>query len=234
VRLEVLDTGIGIARDELPLIFSEFYQVGVDATVSRQGYGLGLGIVQRMATLLQADIEVESEVGKGSRFSLTLPASDIDLTKRDESTAKYVSKRGTTQSTILLVEDDPSVRASMELLLKVYGHRIVTAASLDQALDVLYRGPQPELLITDFHLPGGKTGADVIDAVRETLGEHFPAIMISGDTSPEMGEFPHDAYLRFASKPIDADSLVALAEELLVQGGIGVLEEQNRLHRQDA
>ena len=73
VRLEVIDTGVGIPNDELALIFSEFYQVGVDVAVSRQGYGLGLGIVQRMASLLQAGIEVESELGKGSRFSLTVP-----------------------------------------------------------------------------------------------------------------------------------------------------------------
>ena len=79
VRLEVVDTGIGIAREELPLIFGEFYQVGVSATLSRQGYGLGLGIVQRIATLLKADIQVDSEAGNGSTFSLCVPAGALDL-----------------------------------------------------------------------------------------------------------------------------------------------------------
>ena len=77
--------------------------------------------------------------------------------------------------------------------------------------------PRPDLLITDFHLPGGKTGSDVIDCVREALGESLPAIMISGDTSAEIEDLSHDADVRFASKPIDPDSLVALVQELLAQ-----------------
>ena len=84
-------------------------------------------------------------------------------------------------STILLVEDDAAVRASMELFFRAHGHRIVSAASLDQTLAVVGKLPRPELLITDFHLPSGKSGSDVIRCVREALGECLPAIMITGD-----------------------------------------------------
>ncbi|MET0986828.1 MAG: ATP-binding protein [Steroidobacteraceae bacterium] len=217
VRLEVIDTGIGIPQEELPLIFGEFYQVGVSATLNRQGYGLGLGIVQRIAMLLKVDIEVESEVGKGSNFSLSAPAGELELAVRATRTSEQRVSNNATSSTILLVEDDASVRASMGLFLRVCGHRIVSAASMDQALALVGRLPRPDLLITDFHLPGGKTGSDVIRYVREALGESLPAILISGDTSAEIDDLSHGACVRFASKPIDADTLVSLVQELLVQ-----------------
>ena len=77
VRIEVLDTGVGIPADQLPYIYDEFYQVGVPTNASRDGYGLGLSIVQRLVKLLTLKLEVRSEVGKGSAFSLALPASSV-------------------------------------------------------------------------------------------------------------------------------------------------------------
>jgi len=79
------------------------------------------------------------------------------------------------------------------------------------------------LLITDFHLPGGMTGSDVIHSVRKVLGEKFPAIMISGDTSAEVSDLAHDAQVRFASKPIDPAALISLVQELLAPDNRGTL-----------
>ena len=93
----------------------------------------------------------------------------------------------------------------------------MSAASLDQTLAVVSKLPRPELLITDFHLPSGKSGSDVIRCVREALGECLPAIMITGDILAEVEDLPHDPDVRFASKPIDPDSLAALVQELLLQ-----------------
>jgi two-component system, sensor histidine kinase len=74
VRIEVLDTGIGIESDQLPYIYDEFYQVGVGPNSSRDGYGLGLSIVRRLVKLLDLALEVRSEFGKGSVFALELPS----------------------------------------------------------------------------------------------------------------------------------------------------------------
>src|SRR6185312_11365387 len=75
VRLEVADTGIGIPADQLPYIYDEFYQVGVPTNSTRDGYGLGLSIVQRLVKLLNLGFQVHSEGGKGSTFALVLPPS---------------------------------------------------------------------------------------------------------------------------------------------------------------
>jgi PAS domain S-box-containing protein len=216
VRLEVIDTGVGIPRTELPLIFNEFYQVGVETGESRQGYGLGLGIVQRMASILEARIDVESEVGKGSRFSLTVPASKPETVRQstDPQTPGKITP-ATATSTILLVEDHAAVRKAMQLFFEVHGYKVISAGSLDQSLAVIGQAPRPGLLITDFHLPGGVTGPDVIKSVREVMGESFPAIMISGDTSAEVSDLAHDGQVRFFSKPSNPDILLNLVQELL-------------------
>ena len=75
VRIDVIDSGIGIPADDLPHIYDEFYQVGTPTYGSREGAGLGLSIVRRLVDLLMLKFDARSEVGRGSRFSLFLPAS---------------------------------------------------------------------------------------------------------------------------------------------------------------
>ena len=216
VRLEVADTGIGIPADHLPYIYDEFYQVGVASNTSREGYGLGLSIVHRLVRLLGIRLEVNSEVGRGSTFTLELPAG-VRAAKEDIATAASAeqTEAHAVSACILLVDDDAGVRNATAMLLKVEGFEVVCAASLAEANQALREKPRVDLVIADYHLQNGETGIEVIAAARAVAGEHLGAVLISGDTSSTLRDVKPTGRLRIASKPIQADELLSILSELL-------------------
>jgi PAS domain S-box-containing protein len=214
VRLEVLDTGIGIPADQIARIFDEFYQVGVSPNATREGYGLGLSIVDRLVRLLGARLDVESEPGKGSRFALDLPAGETSGGEADEVGRKGTSARRAVVR-LLLVEDDAGVRAATAMLLRLEGYEVLAAGSVREALDLAARPEShPDLVVTDYHLGDGETGLQVLEALRDACGRTLSAVLITGDTSSAVRELGADPSLRVVSKPIDADQLVALLREM--------------------
>ena len=216
LRLEILDTGIGIPAEQIQYIYDEFYQVGVATNSTRDGYGLGLSIVQRLVKLLNLKLDVRSEVGKGTVFSLAVPASST-RTPRSHAPAPEIheSQQPIGAPRVLLVEDDRSVRDATRLLLTVEGYRVTGVATLAEALEHAARQNAIDLLVTDYHLAKGETGTAVISALRESLGKHLKAILITGDTSSAIKELPRDPFMRIASKPVQADELLTLMRALL-------------------
>jgi PAS domain S-box-containing protein len=214
VRIEVHDTGVGIAPEQLRLIYDEFYQVGVPTNSSRDGYGLGLSIVQRLVSLLGAELEVTSAPGKGSTFILTLPAGQG---AGPSAAAIPRAAPGMVQGQIhvLLVEDDASVRNATRLLLKSEGYVVTVASSLTEALERGSAMPKLDLLLTDYHLPNSETGMQVIASLREKRGYAVRAVLITGDTSQAVHELRVDPHVRIASKPIKAEDLMDILKSLL-------------------
>ncbi len=216
VRVEVVDTGIGIPQDQLPYIYEEFYQVGVPTNVSRDGYGLGLSIVQRLVKLLTLKLDVHSEVGKGSAFSLVLPASSGGASANPSSSAPSVElTHQIGEACVLLIEDDEAVRRATTLLLELEGYRVTPVASLNEAVRHVQSDNRVDLLISDYHLNDGETGTQVIATLREILGITLKAVLMTGDTSSAIKQLPGDRYLRMTSKPIQADELLAMLRALL-------------------
>jgi two-component system, sensor histidine kinase len=216
VRIEVLDTGVGIPADQLPFICDEFYQIGAPTNSSRDGYGLGLSIVQRLVKLLTLKLDVRSEVGRGSTFSLILPASRGQaVTAHHESTESPVLGPQIGKARVLVVEDDAAVRGATRMLLRVEGYRVTAVASLAEALKHVREGNRVDLLVSDYHLGEGETGTQVIAALREALGISLRVVLTTGDTSSAIKQLPRDPYLRITSKPIDAEELLMLLRALL-------------------
>lgn len=215
LSLEVLDTGIGIPAAQIQYIYDEFYQVGVPTNSTRDGYGLGLSIVQRIVKLLNLQLEVRSVVGRGSVFSLAVPASRARMRRsRTVQRETHPGQQSLGVPRVLLVEDDKSVRDATRLLLSVEGFQVTGVATLAEALQHAAENAI-DLLVTDYHLAGGETGTAVIAALREALGTHLKAVLVTGDTSAAVKELPRDPFMRITSKPVQADELLMLMRALL-------------------
>ena len=217
VRLEVLDTGIGIPAAQLPYICDEFFQVGVASNTTRDGYGLGLSIVQRITRLLDLKLDVESEVGRGSIFALTVPVGLERAASGADAPAPGIAgvrAAAAAVAHVLLVEDDEAVRGATRLLLRVAGYRVTVAASVAEAEARAREHPDVDLLISDFHLGASETGLQAIAAARAARGPTLRAVLVTGDTSSAVRELASDTHTRIASKPINADEFLALLDEL--------------------
>ena len=215
VRIEVLDTGVGIPGDQLRYIYDEFYQAGVGTNSSREGYGLGLSIVQHIVALLNVTLDAHSQVGKGSRFALTLPAGHGTVRRTPRAAAEPAPRVTQVPTRVLLVEDDAAVREATRMLLKSDGYHVTAVTSLAEALAHAAKDPRLDLLVTDYHLRDGETGMQVIAALREALRVPLRAILITGDTSAAVHELRMDPHLRLASKPIKAEELLGMLTALL-------------------
>jgi two-component system CheB/CheR fusion protein len=213
VRIAVSDSGIGIPATELAHIFEEFHQVGRDSQERNPGLGLGLAIVQRVASLLETRVDVTSELGRGSTFSLLLPLSDAEPLA-PAARPRALETAAPTGGTILLVDDDPGVLGATNLLLSLEpGFEVMTATSPPEAYSVLER-LTPDLIITDFHLDHPDSGVDIIRAARTRGGRSIPAILATGDTGSSMGRLNIEN-LHLISKPVDANALIGLVHQLL-------------------
>jgi len=214
VDIEVMDSGIGIPADQLQLIGEEFYQIGVPSNSTREGYGLGLSIVQRLIKLLALELRVRSEVGKGSVFSLRIRQSTETPTLERPQITSTATDGLAVNASILLVEDDPDVRNATRMLLRTEGYEVMTAASLVEALQRLRENGGTDLLVTDLHLAAGETGVQVISRLREELSATLKAVLITGDTSSAVKDLAHDPNLRIVSKPVQAEEFLGLVRDL--------------------
>ncbi|MBR1237297.1 ATP-binding protein [Bradyrhizobium sp. AUGA SZCCT0182] len=184
VRIEVWDSGVGIAQDQLPHIFQEYYQ-GAHGT-ERGGFGLGLAIVRRMGKVLDHRIDVRSTPGTGTGISIEVPRGDLS---RDaaESAQTPGLEGADLPGMILVVEDETSVRSSLHRLLKARGIEAIMVATADEALVRISRQEvRPDLLICDYNLRGSANGVDTVKILRAALGWSVPAIVMTGDIRSEV------------------------------------------------
>lgn len=211
VRLDVVDTGPGIAPEHADRIFDDLYQVGNPERNRARGHGLGLAIVRRAAALLGHRLDLSSQPGKGSCFSVYVPL--IRAHRRpDVPVRRHAPRQRVPDCALLVVEDDPEVSDAMVLTLEEFGGRVVKAACGREALDHLAKGWSPEMVIADFRLPGDMDGIDTVKAIRERIGP-VPACIISGDVSDEVRRRANREVGRFIAKPISPEALKAIVIE---------------------
>jgi signal transduction histidine kinase len=218
LRLEVVDSGIGIPAHEQERIFDEYYQI---AGKSAQGLGLGLPIVKSLGELLGHRVAVRSSLGRGSVFSIELErASGAVSSVTPPGPLLLSTLRGLT---VAVVDDDAEIRSSVGLLLENWGCRGIGGATVaDVERELRAQGLTPDALIVDYRLADAMDGLQAIEHLRAAFGHHIPALIISGTASlPFIRE--HAARIPVAMKPVPPGKLRAfLSQSVRASAGSGM------------
>ncbi|MGH6877158.1 MAG: ATP-binding protein, partial [Rhizomicrobium sp.] len=209
VRIDVRDCGIGIPRENVEKIFDPFF------TTKPVGQGTGLGLATVYGIIKQTGgfVGVESEVGKGTVFSIYLPRH------KGESVAQPAERPPprdiTGQDTILLVEDEEAVRSFAARALKLRGYQVLEAAGGEEALELVRRHPGAiHLLITDVVMPN-MDGPTLVRAVRR-LRPDLAVIFMSGYAEEAFRRHDENAAdLHFLAKPFGLKQLAAKVKDVL-------------------
>jgi len=218
VQIRVMDTGRGIAADQLDEIFVEFHQLNNPARDRRQGLGLGLAIVKRLANLLHHPLTVTSAPGRGSCFQITVPVSQPKQASPTEARSVAIAEpRWQLQGRrIMVIDDDLSVRDGMQSLLSHWGCRVLTAGSQPEAIARLTEEAAAlDLLIVDYRLSDHSSGIDVARELQRRLNYRFGILIVTGDTGPERLREADASGFPLLHKPVQPAKLRSTLQYLL-------------------
>lgn len=203
-RVQVRDSGIGIAPEHHARIFEEFYQVGNAERRREQGLGLGLAIAQRLARLLGHPLTLRSAPGRGTCFELRVPAAAGLLPR----TAEEVPAVRLTGLRLAVLEDEPEVAGALVLLLRQWGAQVQAFESAQALMQQVAHSGPPQALLADHRLPGGTSGAEAAARLRASCGFALPALILSGDMSPSLAQHLRDTGLAHLPKPVPVEKLL--------------------------
>ncbi|MGZ8387227.1 MAG: PAS domain-containing hybrid sensor histidine kinase/response regulator [Rhodoplanes sp.] len=207
VRIDVHDTGIGIAESSQRMIFEEFRRLDRAASVAR-GLGLGLSIVERIARVLNHTITLRSIPGRGSRFSVEAPiAESAPLQESSKPLSRTQSRFA--GAVVLCIDNEPIVLDGMESLLAGWGCQVLKARDLPAAIAAITAADHlPSALLVDYHLDAGN-GIDAVIELRRRFGADLPAILITGDRTQEVREAARACDIQVLNKPVKPAQLRA-------------------------
>ena len=184
VHVEVWDTGVGIRATDLPRVFDEFFQVGRGDRVRAQGLGMGLAIVKRLARLMGHELTVSSRPGRGTMFRIAIAIGGLPEIQDVTAAADTLPMPLLQPRTVLILDDEESIREGLCLLLNEWGFDAIAAGSIAEAVRAVGRlETPPDLILSDLHLGDGPDGIAGIAAIRQQCGFDVPAMLITGDTS---------------------------------------------------
>ncbi|WP_313478765.1 PAS domain-containing hybrid sensor histidine kinase/response regulator [Stutzerimonas kunmingensis] len=221
LRIEVWDTGRGIPEEELQAIFLEFNQLGIGRSAKRSGVGLGLAIVDRIASMLGYQVLVRSMPGRGSVFSIDVPLAEAMPRERVAAPA-IVPQLGDPLPgrRLLVIDNEESILLSMAALLEQWGCTVLTATDEQSAMTAL-DGVAPDAILADYHLDHGLTGWDVVLAVRGRFNQALPVVMITADRSDQCRQQLQGCGVPVLNKPVKPGKMRSVLSHLLAGNGNG-------------
>ena len=219
-ELQVSDDGIGIAPEDQERIFDAFSQANSDIERRSGGTGLGLAVTRNLCELLQGDIRLDSEPGKGTVFTVSLPLptdenTGVAFPRALEEVGEGVGPFTDRRRRLFIVEDNRINRELMEEYLRLEGFEVASAGTGEEALEKIPEA-EPDIVLMDMNLPGiqGDETTRLLKAREETSG--LTIIAVSAYTGADIRKRAMDAGCReYHTKPVDFPSLVKRMRELL-------------------
>ena len=211
--VEVWDTGLGIEPEQHEAIFQEFHQLNNPARDRRKGLGLGLAIAKGLTDRLGHKLTLRSRPGHGSVFRLEIPVYTGVIAADnlpDSSKISLIGKKA------LVLDDDPLALQSMGSLLQSWGMACELASAVDEAVGKS-KHCRPDIIITDYRLSEERTGAQAIALISLELGEQVPALIVTGDTSPQRLREASASGVPLLHKPANPDDVRRLINQALAQ-----------------
>ncbi|MEZ4367443.1 MAG: recombinase RecA [Kofleriaceae bacterium] len=215
VVVEVIDTGVGIAADDMPRVFRTFEQT--EAGRQAGGTGLGLAVSRELVELHGGSLDVASEPGRGTTFTLRLPIVAASMAPVAVTPAE-ITPPAQAQLWLLLVEDDEPSRRLLRYVLTRPGHQVAEAATVDDAL-VAARARRPDLVLTDIQIPGGGGSRLLAELQRDPDLAGVPVVATTahamvGDRERLLAQ----GFTSYLGKPLDTKTVAASVEEI-ARGG---------------
>jgi len=229
-RIQVWDSGIGIAPEHHEAVFKDYFQVANPARDNSKGLGLGLHIVDLIARLLGLTVHLRSNLGCGSRVSIDVPlAAAPPALPQPALRAPQVQPLPlplplSKHKTALVLEDDRLSREAVGSLLQSWGFLVRTADTLAVALQQIEDDGPPDLVVTDYRLAEWVNGIDAVLQLRAAAQRPIPACLMSGTSTPALVQAAREVGLTLLQKPVRPAKLRSLLRRLLAapdqdQGG---------------
>lgn len=221
LSIEVLDTGRGIAGENLDRIFEEFFQISDARRLKNKGLGLGLNIVKRLSDLLNHRVSVKSQLSRGSRFAVEVPVGNVWQSQIGEPEINEMIGGEFVGRSAMLVEDDAVLRQATKDLLERWGISVNAVSSFEEARDLIEATRQPpEIIISDYSLRG-QQGTSVVRQIRNYLNAEVPSIIVTADTDPAVIESIRSQSFPVLIKPVSPPRLRVLMHNLLYEPDAG-------------
>jgi len=210
LQFSVRDTGIGIPAERMDRLFKSFSQVDSSTTRLYGGTGLGLAISKQLVEMMGGRIWVESEVGKGSTFSFTIPGAEVVAASREKKHPELLGRR------VLSVDDQEINRAIVARQLEAQGMAVTSAASGAEALGFFAKGESFDVVLLDMQMPE-MDGIELAAKIHALDGcQSVPLVMLTSARR----EFANRDFARVLTKPVKAAQLADALVKVL--GGASV------------
>lgn len=208
VLIQIYDTGVGIADHEQNKIFNDFYRIDDS---KQRGLGLGLSVVARFSQQLGSQIQIDSAVGKGSRFQFLLPRCEAKIVAPSPTLAERIGFKGLR---VLVVDDQQANLDAMQTLLRKWQCDVYLADDQSHARE-LARQHQPQLLLIDYQLSAQQNGLQLIVELRKLLGQTTHAVLITANQEDNLLAQCKQAKVNYFAKPVKPAKLRVLMQSLL-------------------